>query len=874
MASGEATGSWWRRRWADIRARTAGPTEDQLFLVLTLIIGAVVGLTIVAFVALTEHLGKRLLTASMAERFLSPFMGSLVGGFLLWRFFPGARGSGIPQTRVALLLQRGFIPFRTVAGKFLCSSISLGSGVALGREGPSVQIGAGIASVVGRRIGLSEERVRSLIPVGTAAAVAAAFNTPLAAVLFTLEEILADMHARVVGSVVVGAATSWIVLRLMLGDEPLFHVPSYQLVHPVEFGVYALLGLCGGLISAGFVKALLAVRLWFLHVPERWRPVAPAAGGLFVGILALWAPGVLGVGYHLVSEALDSQMALQMMALLLVLKLAATVMCYSSGNAGGIFGPSLFIGAMLGGVVGQGAHMLLPDYTASAGAYALVGMGAAFAGIIRTPMTSVIMIFEVTRDYSIIVPLMIANLCSYLVSRKFQPVPIYQALQKQEGIVMPSEESREDPLLVEQAMRRVEAGVVAGGEALEAAVHPDDPADAALRKMGASGKEELPVLDRLGLRQIGVISRQDVLGAYGLVAGVPRREAKKPEVARDLLPALAVSALAVLLIVGGVVYWQRANRESSAREAYEAGLALMARGQAQDAGIQFRTALSTEPGNVGFRAALGLALVESGHAREAVVQLERVAALQPGNALVLRGLARAKAEMGEVGEAEGLFRRALAAEWPAGETAARKQARLEYGRLLEDGGKQDEAAMNLRTYVDEFPTDREGGLAAGRRLREMGRLQAAEDVMELLGGRYPQDGEVWTELGKTWLAAGRPEAAMQSLRAALLVEPGRGDAKAALGTAEAMVRLNPAGRGVRFRERAARTGELAKRMLAVRGGCLGAEEKGVLERIAGQRFESNEAVEGAWAEMGKVWRKGGEGCGEDGVVEWVLGQVG
>ena len=182
--------------WKELRAKSVGPSEDQLFLVLTLIIGAVVGLTVVAFVALTEHFGKRLLTANPLECLLSPFIGSLVGGFLLWRFFPGARGSGIPQTRVALLLQRGFIPFRTVAGKFLCSSISLGSGVALGREGPSVQIGAGIASVVGRRIGLSEEKVRSLIPVGTAAAVAAAFNTPLAAVLFTLEEILAGVVAR------------------------------------------------------------------------------------------------------------------------------------------------------------------------------------------------------------------------------------------------------------------------------------------------------------------------------------------------------------------------------------------------------------------------------------------------------------------------------------------------------------------------------------------------------------------------------------------------------------------------------------------------------------------------------------------------------
>jgi len=176
----------------------------------------------------------------------------------------------------------------------------------------------------------------------------AAFNTPLAAVLFTLEEILADLHTRVVGTVVIGACTSWMVLRLILGDEPLFHVPAYQLVHPLEFLIYALLGLLGGLVSTAFVKLLLWQRSRFLKAPSRWKPFTPAVGGLVVGLLALAAPGVLGVGYNLVSDALNGQMALKVMLLLLVLKLVATATSYGSGNAGGIFGPSLFIGAMLG----------------------------------------------------------------------------------------------------------------------------------------------------------------------------------------------------------------------------------------------------------------------------------------------------------------------------------------------------------------------------------------------------------------------------------------------------------------------------------------------------------------------------------------------
>ncbi|MEP7363856.1 MAG: chloride channel protein [Acidobacteriota bacterium] len=861
--------------WKELRAKSAGPSEDQLFLVLTLIIGAVVGLTVVAFVAMTEQLGKRLLTASPLECFLSPFIGSLVGGFLLSRFFPGARGSGIPQTRFALLLQRGFIPFRTVAGKFLCSSISLGSGVALGREGPSVQIGAGIASVVGRRIGLSEEKVRSLIPVGTAAAVAAAFNTPLAAVLFTLEEILADMHARVVGSVVLGAATSWIVLRLLLGDEPLFHVPSYQLVHPVEFGIYAVLGVFGGLISAAFVKLLLWVRMWFLRVPSWAVPLAPAAGGLFVGIVAIWVPGVLGVGYHLVSEALDSQLALKMMFVLLILKFAATVMCYGSGNAGGIFGPSLFIGAMLGGVVGQGAHTLLPDYTASAGAYALVGMGAAFAGIVRTPMTSVIMIFEVTRDYSIIVPLMIANLCSFLISRRFQPVPIYQALQKQEGIEMPSEEDRTEPLLVEQAMRQTSGEQHAlVGMPPGAAVHPDDPLDVALRRLGTSGREELPVLSRVGMRQIGVIGRQDALGAYGLVKNGGHKEAGKQAMRKDFLPALAGSALFVILLVSGIAYWQRSHRQAGAQEEYEQGVQLLERGQPGDAGIRFRTALSTSPTNAQYRTALGLALVESGHPGEAIEHLERARKNQPSSPAVLLGLARANTALGNKGPAESYFRRALAAEWPAGEMASRKHARLEYGKLLQSEGKGREAVMNLRTYLDEFPTDREGGLAAARMMEDLGGAVQAEEPLELLAKRYPQDGEVWIELGRSRLSSGKPTEAMEAFRAARLLEPNRTDVATGLAQAETMVRLNPSARGVRYDERKARTVELAKRMLIARGSCMEAGDKAALEKLAATRFTSNEAIEAGWAELAKLWKRGGTGCTPDAALDWIAAQLG
>src|SRR5215475_13198623 len=240
--------------------------EEQVFLALTLIIGALVGATVVAFILLTQRFGARIYAGHQGSpwpRLLIPVAGSLSMGYLLFRFFPYARGSGVPQTKAALYARDGYISFKTVFGKFFCTSATLASGIPLGREGPAVQVGAGIASVLGRKLGLRPERVKSLLPVGAAAAVAAAFNTPLAAVLFALEEVVGDLHAPVLGSVVLASATSWGVLRLLLGNEPLFQVPQYQLVNAWELIVYALLGVAGGVVSVAFTQLLLRARTWF-----------------------------------------------------------------------------------------------------------------------------------------------------------------------------------------------------------------------------------------------------------------------------------------------------------------------------------------------------------------------------------------------------------------------------------------------------------------------------------------------------------------------------------------------------------------------------------------------------------------------------------
>lgn len=491
---------WWTRTLTDhfprIRER-----EEQVFLLLTLVIGALTGLAVVAFILLTERLGMRLYPVGSAawRRMLIPVAGSLGMGYLLYRYFPDARGSGVPQTKAALYARGGVITLGTILGKFFCTATTLASGIPLGREGPSVQVGGGIASVLGRYLGLSTERVKALLPVGASAAIAAAFNTPLAAVVFALEEITGDLQAPILGSVVLASASSWVMLRVLLGNHPLFRVPQYQLAHPLEFGIYAILGIAGGLVSAAFTKLLLKTREWFLNLPTRTLWFQPVAGGVLVGLMALFAPQVLGVGYSYVGDALNGRMALGIMALLVILKLLAVTTSYGSGNAGGIFGPALFIGAMLGGTVGGIAHHLLPQYTAAAGAYALVGMGTLFAGIIRAPMTSVLMIFETTQDYAVIVPLMISNLVSFFISSRLQREPIYDALADQDGIHLPSADTRH-----QRGGRQVASLMKPAIETLPTSITVSEALNLSL----TSQYDCWPVCDKRGI--VGVISKREL----------------------------------------------------------------------------------------------------------------------------------------------------------------------------------------------------------------------------------------------------------------------------------------------------------------------------------------------------------------------------
>ena len=569
-----------RRRPGSAAARTFGFLSSRdlrrrpgFFTGLTLGIGALVGGTIVAFIVLTERLADVVIHGPDLGglRFAAPVLGALAAGFLMHRFFGEARGSGIPQTKAALVARDGRIPFRVPFGKFLCGVLTLGSGIPLGREGPSAQIGAGMASSVGEALGLDAEQRRQLVPVGAAAAIAAAFNTPIAAILFSLEEIVGNLHARVLGSVVLSAVASWLVLRLSLGDEPLFSVPAYELAHPAELLIYAALGVLGGLMSVGFVRALLWLRAAFRRFPARTRWFQPALGGLAVAASWLLLPGLFEVGYGPVGRALAGELSMGTMAVLLALHLGLAVAAYASGNAGGIFGPSIFLGAMLGGVVGGLANLWF-DFASGPGPYALVGMGAAFAGIIRVPMASVFMIFEITQSYAVIVPLMIANLTSFFVSRRLQRVSVYEALALQDGIRLPSTEDGPSHPVIRAAMRpprellppdltvedAIERVALSGKRAWPVArgsrifglitlaelerchswgqdqeqlgdlvrgrtfphVHADQPIDHALATMGRIRMDSLPVVSRVDLHQLeAVVTVSDLLGAYGIAPG-------------------------------------------------------------------------------------------------------------------------------------------------------------------------------------------------------------------------------------------------------------------------------------------------------------------------------------------------------------------
>jgi chloride channel protein, CIC family len=461
------------RVWMRLARKALTLREGQLFLLLAVIIGVFSGLVVVCFRIAIEWTRLWLLGSSLAPSrlrvLLVPAIGGIFVALLVIYLFPRVRGSGVNQTKAAVYVFDGYVSFRTVIGKFLVCALAIGSGQSLGPEDPSLQIGAGIASALGRKLQLSREKVRLLAPIGAAAGLAAAFNAPIAAVLFVIEEVIGNWSGGVLGAIVLSAVSSVVTMRWFLGSESLFRIPPFRLEHPAELLAYGVLGIIGGLASLVFLKFIAYARPRLQALPRWTKFVQPAIAGFLVGIIAVRLPQVLGAGYPFVDQALHDQFMWKMLLLLGLAKILATGISFVSGTPGGMFAPTLFIGAMIGGAVGGVEHLLFPRLAGSVGTFALVGMGALFAGFLRTPITSVFMVVEVSGSYSAIVPVMICNTIAYLISRRYQRVPLFDLLSHQDGIDLPSIEAlrEQQTLRVEDTMRSAVSAVLRAEERLE-----------------------------------------------------------------------------------------------------------------------------------------------------------------------------------------------------------------------------------------------------------------------------------------------------------------------------------------------------------------------------------------------------------------------
>jgi CIC family chloride channel protein len=550
------------------------PTEAQRLTLLTAAIGVVCGLAAVAF-----HLTIRAATAMAVTRAMNapghvwmwatiavPTLGAIAAGVLLTYVAPNARGSGIPQVKVAFAVRGARLRLRDSVAKFGIGALQIGCGASLGREGPTVQICAGLASALGRALRVPAPSLRRLLPVGAAAGIAAAFNAPIAAVTFTTEEIVGNLDQTLLSGVVVAAALAAVIERSILGEHPVVDVPeTHGLPHASSLLVCVGLGLAAAAVALAFTDSLLWLRARMRRpggVPAWLRP---GLGGAVTGVLAVVALGALGArgitggGYETLGVALAGGLSAKVMLALCAMKLVATVCSYSSGGAGGIFAPTLFIGAMLGAAFGSADATFLGHSAAeSVPTFALVGMGAVFAGIIRAPITSVLIIVEMTGGYSLILPLMIANTIAYTLARQRRPTPIYEALLEQDGFHLP------DRVLLE-SLETIPLERLVRSQPFRSFSLAAPAAELVRRPPGAPDQRVFPVLDP-SRRLIGIITSDDLAAlaaepeVWALVNAAdlmrPRAAANREDHLRAALEAMIEHAITELPIVdaeGGVV---------------------------------------------------------------------------------------------------------------------------------------------------------------------------------------------------------------------------------------------------------------------------------------------------------------------------------
>ncbi len=425
-------------------------SETNILISLAIVVGIGTGFGAILFISLIEYARQLFFgySADVLSGLLSvgeggykwwiviiPAVGGLLAGPIIYYFAKEAKGHGVPEVMDAVARKGGIIRPQVAAVKALASAICIGSGGSAGREGPIIQIGSAIGSTIGQIFKMSGNRVKILVGCGAAAGISAVFNAPLAGIIFSLEIILGDFAIKTFAPVLLSSVLASVITRFFLGNHPAFEIPSYELVSAWEIPLYVILGVICGFVALMFTRVLGWSENFFdnLKIPEISKP---AIGGFLLGIIGIFYPQVFADGYSTIDVALYGRMAFGLLFILIFLKVAATSLTLGSGNSGGIFAPSLFMGAMAGGAFGTLAHSLFPTITATPGAYALVGMAALVGGTTHAPITAILIIFEMTNDYRIILPLMIAVTFSTLVSRHMFEYSIYTFKLASRGVFL------------------------------------------------------------------------------------------------------------------------------------------------------------------------------------------------------------------------------------------------------------------------------------------------------------------------------------------------------------------------------------------------------------------------------------------------------
>ncbi len=581
----------------------ARPPEGLFSLILAVFVGGATGLAAVFFIHLIAVIQN---SSYNTVQFLFPHLGvwsyvfvpiagALLAGPLIAWFAQEAKGHGVPEVMQALVQRGGKIRPRVAITKIITAALCIGTGGSAGREGPIVQVGSTLGSATGQLLHLSDDRIKNLVACGAAAGIAATFNAPIAGVAFAIEVLMCGLQVRMFGNVVIAAVSASIVSQMYLGDRPAFTVPSYSMESPVTILFYLLLGLAAAFVGVFFIRLLS----YFEDLFDNWSfPTAlkPAVGALLLGLLGLlylWLPGVsfnnttefqlgmplieniphmYGSGFTFIEEALHGNINFWILALLIFLKPLATSFTLGSGNSGGVFAPSLFIGAMLGGAMGELFHAWMPELAGPPGAYALVGMAAVFSACARAPLTAMLIVFEMSNDYALILPLMLTAVTASYLAHYLHPESIYTIKLVKRGIrfeqgrdldIMQSVQVHEvmnrkplsickDQSLAELYQQFQETnflgfpvldkndtlwGIVSlqdlentlAGPTLQLretkvedlatidplTVYPDEPIWAAIQKMAPRDLARLPVISRTDKgKLLGLISRSDILRAY------------------------------------------------------------------------------------------------------------------------------------------------------------------------------------------------------------------------------------------------------------------------------------------------------------------------------------------------------------------------